>query len=365
MVSPRSRLLSFAPVCVFLCGDVMLGRGIDQVMQLSCDPVLYESHMRSALGYVRIAEEANGPIPRKMDSVYVWGDFLEVLERVAPDVRIINLETAVSESDEYWEGKGINYRLHPANVNALARLRVDIVALANNHMLNWGCRGLAKTLKTLADAGIRTAGAGVNRKSAAQPAVVLVGDERRVLVYSVGSTSAGVPLKWAATVDRPGVWMLDGPVGATVSEISQRVKAVNRTGDMLTHALIDHADVDVVHGHSSHHPRAVEIYGSKLILYGRAGNFINNYEGIWNPSWDGFRSDLTRAYFPVIDSASGKLIELTMRPLQMHRFRLRNASVEDAAWLTSEMDRECRKFGARVKMLDKSDGGGFVLALEW
>jgi hypothetical protein len=94
-----------------------------------------------------------------------------------------------------------------------------------------------------------------------------------------------------------------------------------------------------------------------------AGDFINDYEGI--DFRDGFRSDLTLGYFPLIDSASGKLIELTMRPLQMHRFRLRNASVEDAAWLASEMDRECRKLGARVKMLDESDGGGFVLALEW
>ena len=53
---------------LFLCGDVMTARGIDQVLPHPSDPVLHEGYVDSALGYVRLAEERNGPIPRPADA---------------------------------------------------------------------------------------------------------------------------------------------------------------------------------------------------------------------------------------------------------------------------------------------------------
>ncbi len=50
-----------------LCGDVMTGRGIDQVLPHPSDPRIYESYLKSALGYVELAEAANGPISRPVD----------------------------------------------------------------------------------------------------------------------------------------------------------------------------------------------------------------------------------------------------------------------------------------------------------
>ena len=82
-------------VRLFLCGDVMTGRGIDQVLPHPSDPLLHEGYASSALRYVELAERANGPIPRPVDFAYVWGDALTELERRRPDVRIVNLETAV------------------------------------------------------------------------------------------------------------------------------------------------------------------------------------------------------------------------------------------------------------------------------
>ena len=49
-------------ITLFLCGDVMTGRGIDQVLPYPGDPRIYEPYMTSANGYVRLAEEVNGPI---------------------------------------------------------------------------------------------------------------------------------------------------------------------------------------------------------------------------------------------------------------------------------------------------------------
>ena len=49
-------------ITLFLCGDVMTGRGIDQVLPHPSDPTIYESYMRTATGYVALAEAVNGPL---------------------------------------------------------------------------------------------------------------------------------------------------------------------------------------------------------------------------------------------------------------------------------------------------------------
>jgi poly-gamma-glutamate capsule biosynthesis protein CapA/YwtB (metallophosphatase superfamily) len=95
-------------VRVFLCGDVMTGRGIDQVLPHPSDPVLYERYMNSATDYVRLAEEANGPIPRQVAPSYVWGAALDELLRAQPGARIITLQTSITRSEDYAP-KGINY----------------------------------------------------------------------------------------------------------------------------------------------------------------------------------------------------------------------------------------------------------------
>src|SRR5262249_52458759 len=69
---------------LFLCGDVMIGRGIDQTLGHPCDPALHERHARSALDYVHLAEAVNGPLPRHVDPSYVWGAALDEWSRAPP-----------------------------------------------------------------------------------------------------------------------------------------------------------------------------------------------------------------------------------------------------------------------------------------
>src|SRR6516165_1873970 len=86
---------------VFLCGDVMTGRGIDQILPHPCDPQLYEDYVQSAIDYVRLAEQANGKIPAPVAPSYIWSTALDELKRLEPDVRVINLETAITRSNAY------------------------------------------------------------------------------------------------------------------------------------------------------------------------------------------------------------------------------------------------------------------------
>ena len=134
---------------IFMCGDVMTGRGIDQVLAHPSDPLIHESYLKSARGYVKLAEAANGPIRQPVSFGYIWGDALAELNRAAPDVRLINLETSITASNHYWKGKGIHYRMNPQNIAGLTAADIDVCALANNHVLDWGYAGLRDTLESL------------------------------------------------------------------------------------------------------------------------------------------------------------------------------------------------------------------------
>ena len=273
------------PVTIFLCGDVMTGRGIDQILPHPLDPILFEPSIRDARAYVRLAEEQAGRIAAPVAFDYIWGEALEVLERVRPAARLINLETSVTTSRDYWEGKGIHYRMHPANLRCLTSAGIDCCSLANNHALDWGYAGLLETLRTLERAGIKAVGAGMSARQAAEPVALDAGEGRRVLVFAYGSPTSGVPPEWAATPARPGVNFLPELSGAAVREIAATVGCHAREGDVIiisvhwggnwgytipreqvefAHGLIDQAGVDIVHGHSSHHIKGLEIYAGRV-----------------------------------------------------------------------------------------------------
>ena len=77
---------------LFLSGDVMVGRGIDQILPLPCPPQLHEDYVSSAVAYVEFAEQISGRIQRPVGFDYIWGAALESLRERQPDARIVNLE---------------------------------------------------------------------------------------------------------------------------------------------------------------------------------------------------------------------------------------------------------------------------------
>ena len=168
--------------------------------------------MKDARDYIQIAEQAKRfSIKKPVAWDYIWGQTLPILESLQVDFRIINLETSVTTSDDKWPGKGIHYRMNPKNIPCLHAAKIDVVSLANNHVLDWGYAGLQETLESLQAAGIQTVGAGINEETASHPAILKKPptapgeEERRVLVFAWGSPCAGIPEIWAATPSRPGL----------------------------------------------------------------------------------------------------------------------------------------------------------------
>ncbi len=365
-------------ITIFMCGDVMTGRGIDQVLLHPSDPTIHESYIKSARGYVEIAEEINGPIDYPVSFSYIWGDTLKELDRVAPDVRIINLETSVTKSNDYWKGKGINYRMHPENIPSLTAARIDVCSLANNHVLDWGYSGLLETLATLKKENIKISGGGRNLIEAQAPAVVKIPGKGRVIVFAFGLGTSGVPSSWGATEKRPGINLLRDLSDKSLFDIQEKVRKVKRRGDIVVvslhwgsnwgygiprahtvfaHRLIDEVEVDIIHGHSSHHVRAIEVYKDKLILYG-CGDFLNDYEGI--SGYEEFRADLSLMYFATVDPSTGKLLGLQMTPTRIRRFKVNLASKVDTLWLKDTLNTEGTTFGTKVKVV-----GDNRLTLQW
>ena len=356
----------------------MTGRGIDQALPYPCDPILYESYVRNAKDYMYLAERANGPLRRPLSPAHIWGDALDELERVSPDFRIINLETSVTTSEDYWVDKGINYRMHPKNIDCIRVAKVDLCVLANNHVLDWGYPGLIETLESLNKAKVRYAGAGENLEEAEAPVILEAKEKGRVIVFSFGLTTSGVPISWAAARNRPGVNLLNDLSEQTIRSIGARVKELKRPKDIViasihwggnwgyaisprqidfAHGLIDRAEIDVVYGHSSHHVKAIEVYREKPILYG-CGDFLNDYEGI--SGHEEFRGDLGLMYFVSMDPLSGNLVDLRMTPTQVRNFKVHRASRTDALWLRDILSREGASLGTRAYLNQDN-----ALTLRW
>jgi poly-gamma-glutamate synthesis protein (capsule biosynthesis protein) len=140
----------------------------------------------------------------------------------------------------------------------------------------------------------------------------------------------------------------------TVEPIAARIRAAKRAGDIavaslhwggnwgfdvpaqqrsFARRLIDAAAVDVVHGHSSHHVKGIEVYHDRPILYG-CGDFLNDYEGIGG--YEEFRADLGLMYFPQFDTRTGRLARFALTPTRIRHFRIERATEEEddalAAW---------------------------------
>lgn len=327
-------------ITLWLAGDVMTGRGIDQVMAHHVEPELYEPWVHDAREYVRLAERAHGVVPAPVGADYIWGAALAEIARRKPDVRLVNLETAITADGQPWATKGIHYRMHPANVDCLTAAGIHCCALANNHVLDWGVAGLKDTLEVLDQVGIQSAGAGVDDSAACAPAVLPLAGGGRLLVFSWATLDSGVLAGWRAAPQHPGLAVLMDLNEAAVQQVADAVERHRRVDDRVVlsihwggnwglsvshaqrqfaHRLIDQGVADVVHGHSSHHPRPIEVYRERLILYG-CGDLINDYEGIGDEG--PFDPSAVCLYFAQLSRSSGALLQLEIVPMQLRRLRL-------------------------------------------
>lgn len=220
---------------------------------------------------------------------YPWGDTLPVLGHA--DLRIANLECVLASSGEPEPGKVFHFRSDSKNVESLRRAGIDLVSLANNHVLDFGPEAFREMPALLEAAGILYAGAGMDREAARRPAVVTAAGTTVGLIAFTDNQpdweadrSPGVYYVPVADADRRTAELLD-LVRRTRDEVGLLIvsahwganwgSAVPREHRTLAHELVDEG-ADVVYGHSPHIFRGVELYRNRPILYS-TGDFVDDY----------------------------------------------------------------------------------------
>jgi poly-gamma-glutamate synthesis protein (capsule biosynthesis protein) len=219
---------------------------------------------------------------------YPYKDVRDYL--VQPDLTIGNLETSVTDRGKILK-KEYNYRSPPLALPALAEAGVDLVNLANNHVMDYGPEGLLDTIDHLDKTGIQHIGAGHDATEAFKPVII---EKKGIKIAFLGFSHIVPDVSWKAGVNHPGVadtYDYKAPVLAIQKARAQADLVVvithwgvERTDTPvpyqtdLAHRYID-AGADLVVGGHPHVLQGFEAYKGKWIAYS-LGNFIFTTNGI-------------------------------------------------------------------------------------
>ncbi len=254
-ISPAELELRRSSVTVALAGDVLLGGRIAEVI---------DAHGRD----------------------YPWEGVRSLL--LSASLTIVNLECPVSGRGEPETDKQWTFRARPEDVKGLRDAGVDVVNLANNHILDYGPEALADTLTYLQELGVETVGAGPDLAAAMKPVIADLGGLR---VGIIGLSQIYPRGSWAAGRGHPGIAIThnEAHVRRAVTSLQEEVDVVIISvhwGEEKAHYPSDYqirygrmlvdAGADLVVGHHPHVLQGFEVYRGALIAYS-LGNFIFPY----------------------------------------------------------------------------------------
>ena len=301
---------------------------------------------------------------KDMQPKEVWGDVLPHLTQA--NLRIINLECALTTHLQPWThtAKMFHFRADPDAVRVLHAAHIDACTLANNHILDFEARGLFDTLRVLDTAGIRHAGAGVNHKEAAAPAMLEVQSSPPCRVALLSCTDNEPD--FAATDKKPGTNFLEVSLdGTTLACIANDIAKAHALGaDLVVFSnhwganFVDRPSpefrsfarrvielgADIYHGHSAHICQGIEIYQGKPILYD-TGNFIDDYAV--HPQLRNDRSCLFKLMFE-----HGKLCRIELLPVSLSVAHVALARGEEFDAIRARMEMLSGELGTKLTSAD-------------
>lgn len=201
------------------------------------------------------------------------------------DLSVINLENPLVDDENVHpvEGK-CTLRGSAAWAGILKESGINLVSLANNHMMDYGKDGLFSTMTALETMGLPFVGAGKNRKDANQPLFMKLHENT---IAFIARSSVVVASRCYAGDHEPGVAFLD--VDETLNTIRECKKQADcvvliihwgieqylyPTPDqrILARELVQ-AGADIVLGHHPHVLQGMEKINGCPIFYSM-GNFL-------------------------------------------------------------------------------------------
>jgi poly-gamma-glutamate synthesis protein (capsule biosynthesis protein) len=199
------------------------------------------------------------------------------------DVAIANLEAPFTKDGERFEDKKYTFKVPPNFVNGIANAGFDVVTMANNHIVDFGCDGILDSFSALEGAGLYHCGAGRNRDEACSPTIV---DVNGVKVAFLGF-SMTYPDDFWATSARCGtcypsesllynvITQAEEQADLTVVSFHWGAEKHNSPREYqkkFGRLAIDFG-ADLVLGHHPHVLQGLELYQGKLIAYS-LGNYV-------------------------------------------------------------------------------------------
>jgi poly-gamma-glutamate synthesis protein (capsule biosynthesis protein) len=276
---------------------------------------------------------------------------------LAADLRLVNLECVISARGREWrpQSKAFHFRARPRAIEFLKAARIDAVALANNHVLDYGAEALLDCLALLDRAGIKRTGAGMTLEEALAPAIFGL-PEGRIAVVSLTDNEP----EWEATNKKPGVnhvaYNDRGLVEPYRSRMAQVLSSARRQAELvivsahvgpnwgapsramqaLAHELLD-MGADLYWGHSNHTPQGIEIYRGKAIVYS-AGDFIDDYMVDKDE-----RNDLSFLF--MLEVEQNRIEGIALHPVLIADLGVKRAGAQEWQFLARTMQAKCRAFG--------------------
>jgi poly-gamma-glutamate synthesis protein (capsule biosynthesis protein) len=137
-------------------------------------------------------------------------DPAHVLDPIAPalsgaDLTVVNLETAVTRGGAPVPGKNYHFRSPAESFDALKAAGVDVVAMANNHALDYGPEGMQDTFAAIADSGLPVIGIGHDAAEAYRPYRTVIRGQRIAILNALDWLEPGLIESWSATDTQAGV----------------------------------------------------------------------------------------------------------------------------------------------------------------
>jgi poly-gamma-glutamate synthesis protein (capsule biosynthesis protein) len=129
-----------------------------------------------------------------------FGPIASVLK--SADFTAVNLETPVTNRGQP-QAKAYHFQTTPSAFTALSDAGVDLVTVANNHILDYGQTGLGDTLAAAKAAHFPDVGAGANAAAAWAPYVTTI-HGTKIAIVGVSQVPE-LASSWVATAHRPGV----------------------------------------------------------------------------------------------------------------------------------------------------------------
>jgi poly-gamma-glutamate synthesis protein (capsule biosynthesis protein) len=272
------------------------------------------------------------------------------------DVGLVNLECPVSTRGKALRGKKFTFRGRPSAAAALRRNGINVVSLANNHILDYGPLALADTLQALDAANVAHAGAGKNLSASRRPAVLKFPTGQTVAVLSYSLT---YPASYYATSRKPGtapgdLYLVQADVDSACAWATAVVVCFHWGGELipeprayqtdLGHAAID-AGAALVVGTHPHILQGVEWYHDGVILYS-----LGNLAFGGGHSRDAIQSALLRVVF----NADGCVESVRARGLSVDndrtRFRPAPLSGAENLALVQKLSLLSQPWGTRVSL---------------